>query len=154
MISDFENRADIPIPTTKESFQIFYQKLMRCIWKRKPRVVRQYNRGKAKVKNDLDLVKIIQKLRRHSVQLWCLMTESQRKFSHKIAERVLSEYSSLDDEIAEALKKEVEDRGQYFDKFSSDGDKKPSLDYDSVLDPMLRTQAETAKTQRLLNIYA
>lgn len=118
---------------------VFKEKCCRRCIRNPTRNVRLYKRGSKMVKKDLDLVRIIKKLKRHSIMLWCLMTESQRKFSHKVAEPVLSEYSSLSEEGYGSLKREVESRGHYFDQFSSDGAIKGPLDIDNVMEPMLKS---------------
>lgn len=43
------------------------------------------------------MLNVLRVMRQNSVKLWCLMTKPQRLMSERLAERVLSEYSTNSD---------------------------------------------------------
>jgi len=50
--------------------------------------------GIKKVNKDLDILKVLKQQKIFAVELWSLLTRSQHQFASKVAEYILSEYSS------------------------------------------------------------
>lgn len=94
IVTDFDGREAL----TPANNLTVCARFWKCNFARDKTEMLQYKRGARKLYKDLDFVRMIKKQRQHTIQLWCLMTEAQRRFSYKLAECVLSEYSTLDDE--------------------------------------------------------
>lgn len=78
--------------------------------------------------------------RQNTVKLWCLMTKPQRLLSERLAERVLSEYST---------NSEVEAEEDGFN-IHGDGKNEDKKDY-SYLDNLLKER--TIQNQRMFDFY-
>lgn len=50
--------------------------------------------GINKVHKDLDILKVLKQQKIFAVELWSLLSRSQHQFASKVAEYILSEYSS------------------------------------------------------------
>lgn len=90
------------------------------------RFLRLKARGQKKLTNDLDMLKVLKQQRRSMVQLWCVMTTAQKEMCGRLAERVLSEYSTPEEDMYNSETKKGP--GPQI-SFRTDNDQDPNFDY-------------------------
>jgi len=115
--------------------------MCRC---RKYRNFRKFHKnGRAKVDHDLDMISFLTTHRRHAVELWALMRRNQHQLSSKLAEYVLSEFSSASS--SHETDREKQFPGIYlFDK--------SQIENQDYLDSLIQKE-DTRVNRRLINIF-
>jgi beta-galactosidase/beta-glucuronidase len=128
---EFTSRTYLRTLEWKEYFMVLFR--CPCVTK----YGKMYKRQTKRVNVDMDVLKMVKMLRRHSVALWCLMNKSQRKFSNKLANNLayLSEHS---------------DKKHWEDKYHSDLSNDSEINENDIANVLSKSNQ---KNSRLIHLY-